>query len=360
MLGWTHSTPAGWSIDNSRMPSGGVKEWSGWSFATDEFWTNVERGQGRETSVRARDVFAVADSDEWDDKSHAPGPFDSTLVSPEYPLNGARTARLDYATNYVIDGPQSAEVFVSFDGGAPKSLKSYSANTNANEHLTFDVPAGAKTAQFRFRYTGTNSAFWVVDRVALTQPDAPVDTTKPVATLITPTTAGPHTDLRVRVDATDDTGLKRIVANIYQNGKLVKSTQTAMNGATSGVHESTVALPDGSYTVRYNAEDLAGNIAKTGEFAFSIDATAPTATVKEGASFTSGSDGVYDLVSYKLFDAGKVSRVIINGTVKDLTDNTWSDVNFLKPGVFGAVQGANEMVVEDVAGNRSTVSFTLR
>ena len=360
VLGWTHAAPEGWSIDNSRMPSGGVKEWAGWSFATDEFWTNVELGQRRETSVRARDVFAVADSDEWDDKSHTAGPFDSTLVSPAYPLTGAATATLSFASNYVIDGPQSAEVLVSFDGGEPQSLKAYSANTNTTEQLTFDAPAGARTAQFRFHYTGSNSAFWVVDRVALAQEAAPaVDTQKPVATLVTPAPTGPIPSLQLRVDASDNVGLKRIVANIYKDGKLVKSTQSAMNGATTGSHSVAQTLPDGVYTVKYNAEDLAGNIAQTGVIAVTIDATAPTATIKEGSSFTVGSGGSYDRVSFKLFDAGKVSQVAINGVVKDLTDNTWSDVNGVKPGTFGAVRGENTMIVQDVAGNQQTVTFTL-
>lgn len=360
VLGWTHAAPEGWSIDNSRMPAGGVREWAGWSFATDEFWTNAELGQRRETSVRARDVFAVADSDEWDDKAHSAGAFDSTLVSPAYPLTGAGSAILSYTTNYVIDGPQSAEVLVSFDGGAPQSLKAYSANTNANEQLTFDVPAGARTAQFRFHYTGTNSAFWVVDRVTLGQEAAPaVDTQKPVATLVAPTPTGPTPSVQLRVDATDNVGLKRIVANIYKDGVLVKSTQSAMNGAKSGSHSVSQTLPDGAYTVKYNAEDLAGNIAQTGTVAVTVDATAPTATIKDGASFTAGAGGTYDLVSFKLFDAGKVSLVTINGVTKDLADNTWSDVNFLKPGTFGAVRGANTMIVQDVAGNQKTVTFTL-
>ncbi|REJ04406.1 nucleotide pyrophosphatase [Microbacterium bovistercoris] len=176
-LGWTHETVDGWSIDNSRMPAGGVTEWRGWSFATDEFWTNAEPGQGRETSVRNRDVFAVADSDEWDDKAHAAGPFDSTLISPEYPLSGARTATLSYATNYAIDGPQTAEVLVSFDGAAPQSLKAYEAEVNTVEKLEIDVPVGARTAQFSFRYTGRNSAFWTVDQVQLLQESAPAAVT---------------------------------------------------------------------------------------------------------------------------------------------------------------------------------------
>ncbi|MFF2011063.1 alkaline phosphatase family protein [Streptomyces sp. NPDC058195] len=171
--GWTHTAPEGWSIDNTKMPSGGVTEWRGWAFATDEFWTNAERGQGRETSVRARDVFAVADSDEWDDKAHGAGPFDSTLISPAYPLNGAPTATLSYATNYRIDGPQTGDVYVSYDGGAPRPVKSYRADSNTVEHLELAVPAGARTARLSFRYTGTNSAFWTVDQVAFNQPHPP-------------------------------------------------------------------------------------------------------------------------------------------------------------------------------------------
>lgn len=91
-----------------------------------------------------------------------------------------------------------------------------------------------------------------------------------------------------------------------------------------------------------------------------LDRTAPTVTVKEGPSFTIGDPGVgYEMVSFKLYDAGKVDRVSVNGAVKDLVDDAWSDVNFLRPGRFGAVSGDNTLVVYDVAGNASTVNFTL-
>jgi hypothetical protein len=83
-------------------------------------------------------------------------------------------------------------------------------------------------------------------------------------------------------------------------------------------------------------------------------------TVKDGASFTVGADGAYGRVSFKLFDAGKIDKVVINGKTKDLADNTWSDVHFVAPGVFGAVPGANTMAVHDVAGNVTVVAFTLR
>ncbi|MFF9316911.1 alkaline phosphatase family protein [Streptomyces sp. NPDC014735] len=171
--GWTNTAPEGWSIDNSKMPGGGVTEWRGWAFATDEFWTDAERGQGRETNVRARDVFAVADSDEWDDKAHAAGQFDSTLIGPEYRLNGAEKATVSYATNYRVDGPQTGDVYVSYDGAAPQLVKSYRSDVNTVERLELTVPSGARTARLSFRYTGTNSAFWTVDQVSFAQPAPP-------------------------------------------------------------------------------------------------------------------------------------------------------------------------------------------
>lgn len=186
------------------------------------------------------------------------------------------------------------------------------------------------------------------------------DTVKPTATLAAPTTAGPFTALDLQVDAADDRGLSKIVANVYKGGTLVKSTQSAVaGGATSATHTASVSLPDGEYQLKYNAHDLAGNVSKTGTFAFTIDATAPTATVKDGAQFTVATGATYDKVSFKLHDAGRVDKVELNGVVKDLSNNAWSDVNFVTPGVFGAVKGLNTLVVFDVAGNTATTTFTL-
>ncbi len=86
------------------------------------------------------------------------------------------------------------------------------------------------------------------------------------------------------------------------------------------------------------------------------DTTAPTVTVKPESV---GRDGVFSQVSFKLFDEGRIDRLTLNGVEKDLVDDVWSDLNGVVPGVFGAREGANELKVFDVAGNVTTVTFTL-
>ncbi|MGW6575074.1 alkaline phosphatase family protein [Streptomyces sp. NPDC054945] len=165
--GFTHTPPAGWAVDNSRMGTGGVTEWAGWAFATDEFWSQSQRDQWRELNVRSRDVFAVADSDEWDDKSHT-GTFDSTLVTPKWAVSGGSTRNLTFQTHYRHEAGQTAQVLVSYNGAAPTVVKTYTADAVAKaESLALQVPAGATDVQVRFRYSGTNNWFWTVDNVRL-------------------------------------------------------------------------------------------------------------------------------------------------------------------------------------------------
>ncbi|MET9696090.1 alkaline phosphatase family protein [Streptomyces sp. NPDC006529] len=165
--GFTHTPPAGWSVDNSRMGTGGVTEWAGWAFTTDEFWTRSQRDQWRELNVRSRDVFAVADSDEWDDKAHTGG-FDSTLVTPKWAVTGGATRTLAFRTHYRHEAGQSAQVLVSYNGGTPAVVKSYTADAVARaEAITLQVPAGATDVQVRFRYSGANNWYWTVDNVTL-------------------------------------------------------------------------------------------------------------------------------------------------------------------------------------------------
>ncbi|QNS06024.1 alkaline phosphatase family protein [Streptomyces xanthii] len=169
VIGFTHTPPSGWSVDNSRMGTGGVTEWRGWSFTTDEFWTKAERDQQRECNVRARGVFAVADGDEWSDKT-VTGTFDSTLTSPAFPVTGGRPATLTYTTFYRQEAPQKGEVLVSYDGAAPVPVRTYTADVpSRTETVPLTVPAGATSAKAHFRYTGANNWFWTIDGVKISR-----------------------------------------------------------------------------------------------------------------------------------------------------------------------------------------------
>ncbi|QGV80474.1 alkaline phosphatase family protein [Streptomyces ficellus] len=168
VLGFTHTPPSGWSVVNHAMGTGGTTEWRGWAFATDEFWSRTQAGQHRELNVRARGVFAVADSDEWADRSFS-GTYDSTLVTPAYAVAGKARVTLGFTTLYRQEGGQKAEVLASFNGGTPTLVKSYTADVVSQpQSLTLAVPAGASSVSFRFRYTGSNNWYWTIDDVRIT------------------------------------------------------------------------------------------------------------------------------------------------------------------------------------------------
>lgn len=190
LLGWTAQAPEGWKVDNSQMPTGGAPEYAGWTFMTDDFFSNTELGQFRENNVFSRNVFAVADSDEWDDVNPKSGRnFNSTLETPAYELNGAETVDLSFVSDYAVDGPQGAAVWLHFDeasGISRQKLIDYPADgtrenpVNKIERETITLPRDAngalpKTMSVHFSYEGVNSAFWVIDQVRVTQPDAPVE-----------------------------------------------------------------------------------------------------------------------------------------------------------------------------------------
>ncbi len=150
----------------------------------------------------------------------------------------------------------------------------------------------------------------VVYTTTLVVEDEAPDTTRPETTLVAPTSAGPFRTLTIQVDATDDVGLARIVANVYSGSTLVRSTQTAVDGATAATHTATVSgLPDGVYTIRYNAHDLAGNVSRTQTFDVTIDVTRPTATLVSPTS-----SGPFQQLSIQVdaADANGLARIVAN------------------------------------------------
>ncbi|MFI5754509.1 alkaline phosphatase family protein [Streptomyces sp. NPDC051569] len=165
--GFTHTPPAGWSVDNSRMGTGGAAVWHGWTFTTDAFWSRAERDQGRELNVRARGVFAVADSGRWAAEPRTAA-FDSTLTGPRRPVTGGTTRYLRFRTHYRHEAGQRAEVLVSYDGSQSAVVRSYTADAVArSESIPLQVPAGATQVRVGFRYSGDDAWYWALDGVQL-------------------------------------------------------------------------------------------------------------------------------------------------------------------------------------------------
>ncbi|MGH3862165.1 alkaline phosphatase family protein [Actinokineospora sp.] len=164
VLGWTNSVPSGWGIDSTGMGTGGMTEWRGWSLTNDDFWTRTQADQQRESNVRARGVFAVADSDEWSDKATS-GTFNSALVSAPYAVTAGRTATIGFGSHYLKEGSETTTVSVSFNGGAETQILKYTGNAVAKvERLTVTIPSGATSMVVRWRLAnGANNWYWAVD-----------------------------------------------------------------------------------------------------------------------------------------------------------------------------------------------------
>ncbi len=194
-----------------------------------------------------------------------------------------------------------------------------------------------------------------------------IDSTAPTISIDTPVVDDTYNSpLTVAGTATDNvSGVEEVAVYIRPlkpdtgncGAFTLSMTVPVVSGEWTADFDTTV-LEDGRYCVTVLASDLAGNSNGGGTHvkSFIVDNTDPTITVKDSST---GSAPMFSNVSFKLFDQYNIDKVEINGVVKDLTDNKWSDVNNVRPGVFGAVEGANTIVVFDVAGNTTSYDFTL-
>lgn len=184
-----------------------------------------------------------------------------------------------------------------------------------------------------------------------------VDNTKPVVSISSESTLNPAS---LTINATDaGSGVNRVTGNVYKLNTAMGTYELHASNSSLTQNQFTVnlsTLSGGEYYVRYNAVDKVGNLSVTNQFAFSVDRTPPTITVKDNY-VGSLSAKTFSNVSFKLYDAKKVDYYSINGTVVPLTDNEWSDANFAD---FKSklTQDENTFVLYDVAGNSSSYVFT--
>ena len=157
------------------------------------------------------------------------------------------------------------------------------------------------------------------------------------------------------------TTLKEVYIDTVVEGKLVwRLDSDHRNFDTSNENNQALwdSLANGTHKFIAVFTDKAGNSTTSSSDTFIVDRTAPTVTVKP-ASLGNSTAGVYRNVSFALFDSYQIDKLTLNGTAKELSNNNYSDLNGVRPGQFGAVEGQNTLVVFDVAGNKTTVVFTL-
>ncbi len=182
---WTNIPPAGWSIDNSGVPSigipeEGVAEWEGWSFAVPECWTNVAGDQNRSQFTKASGIMAVADPDEWDDKGNpeALGPYNSILETPSIDISqvSAGSLELIFDSSWRPEDSQTANITVSYDGNTPIEVMRWESfgglfkpdATNETVTLALQNPGSADSVIIRFgMLNAANDWWWAIDNLVL-------------------------------------------------------------------------------------------------------------------------------------------------------------------------------------------------
>jgi hypothetical protein len=184
---FTHTTPAGWSIDNSGIPAGalgdnnmGVFEWEGWSFATREF--SVFSAQGDLGSfTKSTGAYAVADSDEFDDLNIGGGtirPYNTVLDTPAIDITGAAPGSLvlKFDSAWNPEDVQKAIITVDYGSGESEVLRwesvagAFFHDKQLNETVLVDLnnPAGATSMTLSFKYLDAgNNWYWAIDNIRI-------------------------------------------------------------------------------------------------------------------------------------------------------------------------------------------------
>lgn len=195
---WSATPPAGWAIDNAGVPTGGVTEWRGWSFASPSWWATVAQDQGRTQFTKASGAIAVADPDEWDDLAHDPGSYNTFLRTPAISLTGvpAGAAKLRFDSSWMPEVTQTANLAVSYNGGADVEVFRWTsvngdanfkaAATNETVVVPLNNPAGATSMTLEFGlFDAGNNWWWAIDNVvAFTPLTLQVDATSGAMTLL--------------------------------------------------------------------------------------------------------------------------------------------------------------------------------
>ncbi len=188
---WTDAPPANWYVDKCDTPAGGVRDWRGWNFSDNFWWSSAAGDQQRTDFVfplnpagLSEGICAVADPDEWDDASHDDGTMNTTLYSPEIAVDGVSSMTIQFDSSWRPEDDQKARLKVSFDGNTPVVVFTWVSDpadgnfkpdaTNETVSETIAVPGGASKAVVQWEmYEAGNDWWWAIDNVLVTGDASP-------------------------------------------------------------------------------------------------------------------------------------------------------------------------------------------
>ncbi|MBU6308315.1 MAG: Ig-like domain-containing protein [Planctomycetes bacterium] len=309
---FTRELPAGFTVDNSQMPAS-QSDFQGWTFVDKNSWITTAGDQDRSRFSFGTGTVAVADSDEWDDVSHAAGRFNSLLITKSIDLSGITpgTVTLEFDSSYNKELPQYGTVEVSYDDGAtwsPLLFFGDAANTNSalNNHITVsasntagqyvqgatvDAPLNSPSSgqmKFKFGYfEGDNNWWWAIDNIVVRGekegvPYAGIDDTATwsVTTAEAPTLTVTLTPASISENGGVATGTVTRNVAAGTSGALVVAL--ASSDTTAATVPATVTIPDGQSSVTFSisgVDDLLSDgsqtsvITATATDFFSVSAT---------------------------------------------------------------------------------------
>ncbi|QDU58688.1 hypothetical protein [Aeoliella mucimassa] len=184
----------GWAIDNSEMPTGGVTEWRGWAFTDPDLWAITDL-QARGQFQKGENVVAVADPDEWHDKSPGDGYYTTFMSTPAISVGSATedTLSLQFDSSWRPEGfddtiggsfpsgtnNQTAVIRVAYNGGDyDTEVMRWDSNVGGqyfkpdatNETVTVDIPLPAGTSSISLEFgmeQARNDWWWAIDNIGL-------------------------------------------------------------------------------------------------------------------------------------------------------------------------------------------------
>ncbi len=316
-------------------------------------------------------------------KSDTVGTFPVDLTATIQTTEGERVlnATVNFVTHdttapVVTNMTQAYQVHNGVEGRYAVTLTFNEAiDTSTLEQGWYEVAGSNKTQFTKIYYTPkqytANFRDLAGNPVAYTFTVSPVANNSPVVSFVDPTPAENsyvRGTISAHVTATDDYGMGsyyvRVWKGAFESGSanLVKNDCYSAPGAfLLGLSQDvtcaydTTTNSDGVYVL--SAQFLDGNNAWGSQLrTVNVDNTKPNVSIKTGAGVndgTTGKDGTYSQVSFKLNDPnGGLSKVVLNGHEYTRT-NEWNDLNWSNITKSDLIEGTNTIYAVDRAGNQS-------